>query len=300
GELAVARACGEQGIIQTISTNASYPLDEIVSAGRPGQPFFLQLYVNADRAQTAALLRSAKALHIKAIFLTVDAPVPGKREADERILVSSSLTSSAISGAVASNDNKGGGLGRVMAKYIDPTLVWADLRWIKACTTGPDGRSIPLVLKGVQTAADAVLAARSGVVDAILLSNHGGRSLDTTQPAMATLLELHKTCPDIFDHLEVYVDGGFTRGTDVLKAVALGAVAVGIGRPWLYAVGYGQQGVEHLCEILKDELETSMKMCGLTDVAHAHPGIVNTAALEPLVRTSDDHPWISWRPKARM
>ncbi|EME85432.1 uncharacterized protein MYCFIDRAFT_123586, partial [Pseudocercospora fijiensis CIRAD86] len=75
----------------------------------------------------------------------------------------------------------------------------------------------------------------------------------------------------------VYVDAGFTRGTDILKAVALGATAVGIGRPWLYALGYGQEGVEHLIEILKDELVTSMKLSGVTDVDHAHPGMVNTA-----------------------
>lgn len=183
-----------------------------------------------------------------------------------------------------------------MGKYIDSSLSWSDLAWIKSCTDN----TIPLVLKGIQTAADALLAAQSGVVDGILLSNHGGRSLDTTQPAMATLLELHKTCPEVFDKVEVYVDGGFTRGTDVLKAISLGAVAVGIGRPWLYAVGYGQEGVEHLCEILKDELETTMKLCGITDVDQAHPGLVNTAALEPLVRNSEEHPWIQWRPKARI
>lgn len=96
------------------------------------------------------------------------------------------------------------------------------------------------------------------------------------------------------------MDGGFTRGTDILKAIALGAVAVGIGRPWLYAVNYGQDGIEHMCEILKDELVTSMKLSGITDVDQAHPGMVNTAALEPLIRSSDSHPWIRWAPKARL
>lgn len=98
----------------------------------------------------------------------------------------------------------------------------------------------------------------------------------------------------------MYVDGGFTRGTDILKAIALGATAVGIGRPWLYAVNYGQEGVEHMCEILKDELVTSMKLSGITDIDQAHPGMVNTAALDPLIRSSESHPWIRWKPKSRL
>ncbi|KAI6818997.1 cytochrome b2 [Hortaea werneckii] len=264
GELAVARACGNEGIIQMVSSNASYPLANIVHAGKPGQPFFLQLYVNSDRSKTEELLLFAKKLGIKAILLTVDAPVPGKREADERIAAGN--VSAAISGAVATNDKRGGGLGRGMGKYIDSTLCWEDLAWIKRVS------GLPLVLKGIQTASDACKAVKFGA-EGILLSNHGGRSLDTTQPAMMTLLELHKCAPEVFTHLEVYVDGGFTRGTDILKAIALGATAVGIGRPWLYALTYGQEGVEHLCDILKDELVTSMKLSGITDVDEAHPGM---------------------------
>jgi L-lactate dehydrogenase (cytochrome) len=141
-----------------------------VEAGKPGQTFFLQLYVNSERSKTEALLNSARELGVKAIFVTVDAPIPGKREADERIAAQN--ISSGVSGAVATNDKKGGGLGRLMAKYIDPTLSWKDLAWIKRIS------GLPLVLKGVQTAADARKAADHGV-DAILLSNHGGRSLDT-------------------------------------------------------------------------------------------------------------------------
>ena len=247
--------------------------------------------MNSDRSKTEELLRTAKKLGIKAIFVTVDAPVPGKREADERLAAGNVVA--AISGAVATNDKKGGGLGRVMAKYIDANLTWGDLAWLREVS------GLPLVLKGIQTAADAVMAAEHGV-EGIMLSNHGGRSLDTTQPAMLTLLELHRTCPWVFDKLEVYVDGGFSRGTDILKAVALGAVAVGIGRPWLYALNYGQEGVEQMCDILQDELETSMKLSGIKDVDQAHPGMVNTSALEPFIRSTDDHPWIRWKPRARL
>ncbi len=142
-----------------------------MKAGRPGQPFFLQLYVNTDRDKSAQLLVKARELGIKAIFVTVDAPVPGKREADERIAAENNVVS-AISGARAHNDKKGGGMGRLMAKYVDSGLCWEDVRWIRE-TSG-----LPVVLKGVQCAMDARLAVEYGV-QGIMLSNHGGRSLDT-------------------------------------------------------------------------------------------------------------------------
>lgn len=175
-----------------------------MAAGKMDQPLFLQLYVNSERRKTESLLRLAKKVGIKAIFVTVDAPVPGKREADERIAAGN--VAAAISGAVATNDKKGGGLGRVMGSYIDPTLVWEDLAWIKESSGG-----LPIVLKGIQTAADARKAVDYGI-DAILLSNHGGRSLDTVQPAMLTLLELHKVSirklPELLNHvLTVYYSG---------------------------------------------------------------------------------------------
>ncbi|KAJ9646759.1 hypothetical protein H2204_000451 [Knufia peltigerae] len=292
GELAIARGCGSQGIILTVSSNASYPLSDIVEAGLPKQPFFLQLYVNSDRQKTTQLLRKARDLGVQAVFVTVDAPIPGKREADERLAAGN--LSSPVSGAVAVNDKKGGGLGRVMAQYIDSTLCWKDLPWIREASGG-----LPIVLKGIQTAADARAAADHGV-EGILLSNHGGRSLDTTQPALLTLLEIHRQCPEILDQLEIYVDGGIRRGTDILKALALGATAVGIGRPYLYSLAYGQEGVEHLTEILSDELESAMKLVGITDVDQAHPGLVNTARLEPLIRTGETHPWIRWRSRSKL
>ncbi|KAL3440671.1 FMN-dependent dehydrogenase-domain-containing protein [Aspergillus insuetus] len=291
GELAVARGCAQEEIVHIISNNASYPLAEIVAAGKPGQSFFLQLYVNSERHKTEELLQEAARLGIRAIFVTVDAPIPGKREADERIAAGNLV--SAMSGAVAKNDKKGGGLGRVMAKYIDSTLNWEDLAWIKRVS------GLPVVLKGVQTGYDARMAIEYGV-DAIMLSNHGGRSLDTVQPAILTLLELHKTCPEIFGKMEVYVDGGIRRGTDILKALALGATAVGIGRPYLYSLTYGQDGVEHLTQILKDELISAMKLSGITHVDQAHPGMVNTAYVDYLVRATETHPWITWTPRAKI
>jgi L-lactate dehydrogenase (cytochrome) len=110
---------------------------------------------------------------------------------------------------------------------------------------------------------------------------------------------MHRYCPEVFVSTEILVDGGFTRGTDILKALALGATAVGIGRPFLYSLSYGQDGTEHLINILKDELESAMKLSGITDVNEAHPGMVNTAALEHMIR-DEQHPWIQWKPQSRL
>ena len=184
-------------------------------------------------------------------------------------------------------------MGRLMGQYIDKTLSWDDIPWIQETSR------LPVVIKGIQSAADAKKAVEYGV-RGIMLSNHGGRSLDTAQPSLLTLLELHRVCPEIFHRCEVYVDGGVTRGTDVLKALALGATAVGIGRPFLYSLCYGQEGVEHLSQIIKDELETSMRLAGITDVEQAGPGLVNTRDVDHLVPSSEEHDWIRWRPKAKM
>ena len=113
-----------------------------------------------------------------------------------------------------------------------------------------------------------------------MVSNHGGRGLDSTPPAVVTLLECHKFAAEVFGKLEVWIDGGVRRGTDILKLLCLGASAVGVGRAALYAVNYGSEGVEHLIEILKDELETSMRLVGATKIEHVWPGLVHTGRLE--------------------
>lgn len=227
-------------IAPQISTNASYPVEEIIPSAPAGHPFFFQLYVNRDRSQSEQLLKKVQAAGVTAIFVTVDAPVPGKREADERVSADESM-SAPMSGAKATNDKKGGGLGRIMGSYIDSSLSWDDLPWLRRVWGGK------IVLKGIQHSDDARRAAEAGV-DGIILSNHGGRSLDTSPPAIMVLLECQRCCPEIFDKLEVYVDGGIRRGTDVLKCLCLGATAVGMGRPFLYSVNYGKEGVEHLTE----------------------------------------------------
>ncbi|KAI3025557.1 hypothetical protein CBS147482_1144 [Aspergillus niger] len=285
GELALARGCARYGVGMCVSTNAAYHLSEITSAAakqnKKDHPFFFQLYVNKDREVSRRLLRTAEENGAKAIFVTVDAPVAGKREADERVPLDPHdirfRTPLPMSGAcIGGNDEKGGGLGRSMGQYIDAGFTWEDLAWLKQNTF------LPIVLKGVQTAEDAVLAVEHGV-DGIVVSNHGGRSLDTSTSSIAVLLEIRRRCPQVFDRLEVFVDGGIRRGTDIIKAICLGAKAVGIGRHFLYSLCYGQEGVERLIEIMRDELETTMKLLGITDLSQAHLGLLNTLDVDHLI-----------------
>ncbi|EGY17748.1 cytochrome b2 [Verticillium dahliae VdLs.17] len=239
GEKALGRALKASGMPQTVSVSASFSLADILAAHATHDvatpydvPVFFQLYVDKNRANSERLLRDAQARGVKALVLTVDAPLPGKREADERT-------------------------------------------WM-----------------------DAVRAAEHGV-EAIIVSNHGGRSLDTSPATILVLLELQKNCPDVFDKMEVYVDGGVTRGTDIFKALCLGARAVAVGRGLLYALNYGTEGVERYIDILRDELETTMKMCGVTSLDQVHPGFLNTAAVDHLIPGKEEHPYANWRPSQR-
>jgi L-lactate dehydrogenase (cytochrome) len=248
GEKELGRGLKASGVPQCVSVSASFPLADILAAHASHEtetpydvPVFFQLYVDKNRANSERLLRDAQARGVKALFLTIDAPIPGKREADERVRSDESL-SSPISGATAKNDSKGGALGRIMGSYIDASVNWDDIAWLRRTVPG-----LPIVLKGVQTWMDAVKAMEHGV-EAIDISNHGGRSLDTAPATILVLLELQKNCPEVFDHMEVFVDGGITRGTDIFKALCLGAKAVGIGRGLLYALNYGHEGVERYIE----------------------------------------------------
>jgi L-lactate dehydrogenase (cytochrome) len=292
-----------------LSTSASHPLDQIVEQA-PEYPFFFQLYVNKDRKKSEQVLSLANSLGIKAIFVTVDAAARGKRESDERLQADTNVINP-VTGERAKHDKKGGGLTRLMGSYIDQSLNWNDLEWIRRCT------DLPIVLKGVTCAEDAKLAMRHGV-DGILLSNHGGRNLDFTPPSILLLLEMHKNCPEVFDKMEVYVDGGIRRGGDILKALCLGAKAVGMGRTFLYALNYGTEGAEHLVDsefglvkdiieekltwqtVLRDELESAMRLIGVKNLSEVHPGLVNTFDVDYLVPSTPDHPYAKWRPRPRI
>ncbi|KAI2471947.1 FMN-dependent dehydrogenase-domain-containing protein [Annulohypoxylon bovei var. microspora] len=308
GERELGRGCQRMGIPQCVSTSCSFPLPEVMDAvedegqrmARDGDgdgeagvvPVFFQLYVDKDRRKSEVLLKMVRERGVKAVFLTIDSPVIGKREADERLKSNESLRAP-MSGAQAKNDKKGGSLGRLMGSFIDASLTWDDVAWLRKNAPG-----LPVVLKGIQTAMDAVKAMEVGV-DAIYITNHGGRSLDTVPATILVLLELQKCCPHVFGRMEVYIDGGITRGTDIFKALCLGAKAVGIGRGFLFALNYEKEGVEHFVNVLIDELKTTMQMCGITSLDQVHPGLVYTGAVDQLVPGSEEHPYAKWRPRLR-
>jgi L-lactate dehydrogenase (cytochrome) len=233
GELALAQGAGSSGIIHCISTPASYPHDEILDV-TPQHAFF-QLYVDKDREKSAKMLRQISSnSKVKAVFVTVDLPVVSKREDDERVKAENAVEK----GVSPGRDQKGAGLARQSGSFIDSALTWDDIPWIREHT------HLPIVIKGVQRWEDAQTALQLGC-EGIVVSNHGGRAADTAQPSIITLLELHRNCPEVFASMEVLIDGGFRRGSDIVKAICLGASAVGLGRPFLYAVNYGTAGVEH-------------------------------------------------------
>lgn len=141
---------------------------------------------------------------------------------------------------------------------------------------------LPIVIKGIQTVEDAIMAYENGV-QGIVLSNHGGRSQDTAQPSLLTLLEIRRHAPFLLrSRMQIFIDGGIRRGTDVLKALALGATAVGLGRPFLYSLasGYGEEGVRRAVTILRQEIEANMVFLGVTNLSELGEHLLNTARLE--------------------
>ncbi|KAL4869913.1 hypothetical protein BDV12DRAFT_167061 [Aspergillus spectabilis] len=287
-EKGLARAAQSTGIVEIISTNSGHPLHEVVEQA-PGYPFLFQLYLNRDKEKSKELLLKAESLGCKAIFLTVDAAGRGKRESDERLKTDDVLIHPVTGKPIKTE----GGLTRVMGSFIDQGMTWRDIEWIRSVT------SLPIIMKGITSAEDAKIAMRYNV-DGILLSNHGGRNLDYSPPAILLLLEMHKNCSEIFDKMEVYVDGGFRRGSDIIKALCLGAKTVGIGRSFLYALHYGTEGVEHLIQILKAEMESVMKLIGIKDLSEVYPGLVNTADVDHLVPSGPNHPYIQWRARSNL
>ncbi|KIX06258.1 uncharacterized protein Z518_04233 [Rhinocladiella mackenziei CBS 650.93] len=285
GELAMARAAVTKGTTMCVCNNASFSLAEISAVMPPNYPKFYQIYFHKDRRVTENHIREIISLKPSAILVTVDLPVVGKREADERIKIEASYRPSKNAHVqVLPKDNKGAGLARATGSYIDPDLTWTDIRWLINLS------KIPVFVKGVQCAADARKALETGC-KGIYVSNHGGRAVDTAPPSILTLLEIQANCPEVLEQMEVFIDGGIRRGTDVLKAICLGASAVCLGRPFLYSVVYGQEGVEKAFDILKDELDTAMQMVGITSLSQAHPGLLNTAEIDRFVYRGDAHPW---------
>lgn len=303
GEHGIAQACAKFGAMQLISHNASQTPEQIVADAQPGQLFGWQIYVQTDRRKSEEMLKRVNKLKaVKFICLTLDAPVPGKREHDERtknVGANLAVRSSVQEGSASKTDpdptSASGGVGKALFAGTAPDLTWkTTLAWLKKHT------DLPIVLKGIQTHEDAYIASlHAPVVQGIILSNHGGRAMDTAPPAVHTLLEIRKYCPSVFKDIEVWVDGGIKRGTDVVKALCLGAKAVGIGRAPLYGLGAGgRQGVERVLEILKAETETAMRLLGVERVEELGPQHVNTRVVERDIFDGVESPgkerWALW------
>ncbi|GLB03172.1 hypothetical protein AtubIFM57258_007749 [Aspergillus tubingensis] len=268
GECAMAVAAGEEGLAQVLANGSSMSIDAVRAAGiHPNQPLFQQVYVNKDIQKSEETVRRAVKAGASGIWITVDSPVVGKREMDERLNLEVQARDSSA---------KGQGVAKTMASSISPYIDWEILKWIRGLT------DLPVVIKGIQCVEDAVLAYQHGV-QGIVLSNHGGRSQDTAQPPLVTLLEIRRYAPHLIEsNMQIFIDGGIRRGTDVLKALALGATAVGLGRPFLFslAAGYGADGTRRAIQILRQEIEMNMVFLGVTKLSELGPHLVNSMRLE--------------------
>ncbi|MFD0666194.1 alpha-hydroxy acid oxidase [Ramlibacter sp. MAHUQ-53] len=248
GELATAQAAAAQGAGLVVSTQASLRLEDVAAAVRGDAdrgPLWFQLYVQADRGLTLDLVRRAEAAGYEALVVTVDAPVQAPRDAQWRagFKVPPGLAVN-LPATPAATD---------LADLLRQAPTWDDIAWLRAQTR------LPVVLKGLVHPDDAREALRHGV-DALIVSNHGGRALDTV-PATARLLPALAEAAG--GALPLLVDGGIRRGTDVLKALALGARAVLVGRPVAWGLANaGALGVAHVLRLLRDEFEVAMALCG--------------------------------------
>ncbi|KAM0755604.1 hypothetical protein T439DRAFT_320309 [Meredithblackwellia eburnea MCA 4105] len=273
GEKNLTVAAAKTGIIQMIPTLASCSFDEICDAAEPGQCQFMQLYVNKDRAITEKIVRKAEARGVKGLFITVDAPQLGRREKDMR---QKFLNEGSNVQQGDDKVDKSQGAARAISSFIDPGLSWADIPWFQSIT------KMPIVLKGVQCWEDAVLAAEAGLAG-VVLSNHGGRQLDFARSGIEILVEVMAELRkrDLLKNgFEVYIDGGVRRAGDVIKAIALGAKAVGIGRPFLYAYSaYGAEGTVRAIQLLKDEMEMNMRLIGAPTLADLTPEMLDLSSL---------------------
>ena len=291
GELAVARAAARAHLPYTLSTLSTRSIEEVAEAG--AGPKWFQVYVWRDRGLVKEMVGRAATTGYEALVLTVDTAVLGRRERDVRrgfSLPPKIGVGTLVDGAVhpswtwrflrsepirfANVRNAGSvGDGRTavtLSEYVntqfDPGLSWRDVEWMRSVWAGP------LIIKGVQTVDDARLAADAGV-EAIALSNHGGRQLDS---APATLDLVAPVADAVGDRLEIICDGGVRRGSDIVKAVALGARACMAGRAYLYGLGAaGERGVDHVLRLLDADVRRTMALVGASTVAELGPELVD-------------------------
>lgn len=263
GELALARAAKEAGVPFTIATLSSHPLERIAEVG--GSTWF-QLYWLRDRELRHELVRRAEDAGCQALVLTVDVPWMGRRLRDvrNRFALPAGVTAANLDAGAASQAHRSLPGGSAVAAHTStefaPSLTWSDLEQLRART------GLPLVLKGVLAPDDAARAADLGV-DAVVVSNHGGRQLDG---AVASAEMLQAVCQAVGGRCQVLLDSGIRSGTDVLRALALGAAGVMVGRPLLWGLAAdGEQGARQVLSLLAQELRDALGLAGCGGVADA-------------------------------
>jgi 4-hydroxymandelate oxidase len=271
GELATGRAAAALDSILVASTLSNHSVEEIAATGAR---LWFQLYVFRDRGITEALVRRAEAAGCRALVLTTSVPVQGNRERDarNRFRLPQGAEMANFRGLRQASFPDAGDGSHLMAfinAEFDATLTWEALDWLRSIT------SLPILLKGIMHAADARLAVEHGAAG-VIVSNHGGRQLDT---ADATLHALPDVAAAVAGRVPVLVDGGVRRGTDVVKALLLGARAVLVGRPYLWGLAVeGQAGVEQVLRSLRDETRRTLALMGAATLAELEPDqIVATA-----------------------
>lgn len=270
GELATARAAEQCGTIMTVSTLATTSAEEVRAATTAR--LWFQLYVYQNRDATRELVARVERAGYEALVLTVDTPILGRRERDVRnrfrmppgVVIANLIPEGQ---ETLPQVHAGSGLAAHASHVLDPAVSWTDLAWLRSVT------KLPILLKGVVRGDDAAKAVGEGVAG-IIVSNHGGRQLDTSIPTITALPEVVEA---VAGRTEVYVDGGIRRGTDVVKALALGARAVMLGRPILWGLAVdGQRGVEKVLELLRDEFELAMALCGSRTVSELDRDLIAT------------------------
>ena len=299
GEILAAQACEEAGIPFTLSTMSICSLEDV--AAKTSKPFWFQLYVMKDRDFVSRLIARAKAVRCSALVLTFDLQILGQRHKDLRNSLSAppKLTPKHlwqmsqcprwclgmlgtkrrefgnIVGHVSGVDDMSS-LSAWTSQQFDPRLSWDVIAWVKEQWGGP------LILKGILDPDDARRAADSGA-DALIVSNHGGRQLDGARSAIAALPDIADA---VGDRIEIHMDGGIRSGQDVLKALCLGAKGVHLGRPFLYGLGaMGRAGVTKVIDIVRNELDITMALCGERDVTQL--GNQNIDPASPLLKEFD-------------
>jgi 4-hydroxymandelate oxidase len=266
GELATARAAASAGTVMTLSTLSSATPAELAAAA-PGANQWFQLYWSRDRGFTQGLVEAAVEAGFSALMLTVDLPVAGRRERDVRagFALPDDLPLPNLPQTLRREN-----FHQALHAVVDDTLTWRDLEWLRPVCP------LPLVVKGILTGEDALLAAEHGAA-AVVVSNHGGRQLDGVPPTLDVVPEVVEA---VGERVEVLVDGGIRRGTDVLKALALGARATLAGRAILFGLAAdGEHGVAHVLQLLRDELELGLKLLGCTSPAEVTGAHVRRANL---------------------